>query len=102
MGFFFESCWTQSEQVKNDHCERRCRWFHLFFIDFSYFIFLPGSYLYQVPEISMHMVVSTIHVFSFFLLYDLLFLNTLPTLLEKIMFCEKKLYDNRPFAHFRL
>ena len=35
------------------------------------------------------MVVSTIHLFSFFLLYDLLFLNTLPTLLEKIMFCEK-------------
>jgi len=53
-------------------------------------------------SLCIYMVVSTIHVFSFFLLYDLLFLNTLPTLLEKIMFCEKKLYDNRPFAHVHL
>jgi hypothetical protein len=72
------------------------------FICFSLISVILFSYQDQVPEISMHMVVSTIHVFSFFLLYDLLFLNTLPTLLEKIMFCEKKLYDNRPFAHFRL
>ena len=38
----FQSCCTRSEQVKN---ERGCRWFHLFFIDFSYFIFQPGSSL---------------------------------------------------------
>jgi hypothetical protein len=28
-----ESCWTQSEQVKNRPFERGCRWFQLFFID---------------------------------------------------------------------
>jgi len=36
---FSESCWTWSEWVKSDHFERECRWFQLFFIDFSYFIF---------------------------------------------------------------
>ena len=30
---------TWSEQVKNGHFERGRRWFQLFFIDFSYFIF---------------------------------------------------------------
>jgi len=35
-----ESCWTQSEQVKNGPSERGCRWFQLFFIDFQLFNFL--------------------------------------------------------------
>jgi hypothetical protein len=35
-----ETCWTQSEQVKNGPFERVCRWFHLFFIDFELFYFL--------------------------------------------------------------
>jgi hypothetical protein len=29
--FFLESCWTWSEQAKNDHLERGCRWFQLFY-----------------------------------------------------------------------
>jgi hypothetical protein len=41
--FSSEKCFPkvagQSEQVKNDHFERGCRWFQLFVIDFSYFIF---------------------------------------------------------------
>jgi hypothetical protein len=43
-------CWTCSEEVKNGHIERGCRWFQLFFIDFSYFIFEPGSSLYYTRK----------------------------------------------------
>ena len=32
---FSESWWTQSEQDKNDHFGRGCRWFHLYFIGMS-------------------------------------------------------------------
>jgi hypothetical protein len=28
---FSKSCWTWSEQVKNDHFQRGCRWFQLFY-----------------------------------------------------------------------
>ena len=31
-----ESCWTQSEQVKNGPFESGCRWFQLIFIDFQF------------------------------------------------------------------
>ena len=37
---FSESCWTQSEQVKNNHFERGCRWFQQFPIDFQLYYFL--------------------------------------------------------------
>ena len=36
---FSKSCWTPLEQVKNDHFERGCRWFQLFFHWFSVILF---------------------------------------------------------------
>jgi len=40
-----KNCRTQSEQVKNDLFERGCRWFQLFTLIFSCFIFYPESSL---------------------------------------------------------
>jgi hypothetical protein len=37
--FLTQSSRTLSEQVKNDHFEKRCRWFQLFFIDCHFFLF---------------------------------------------------------------
>jgi hypothetical protein len=40
-----KNCRTRSEQVKNDLFERGCRWFQLFSLIFSCFIFYPESSL---------------------------------------------------------
>ena len=75
---------------KNDHFERGCKWFQLFFIDFSYFIFLTRI----IPEISTSIYFFFIKL-KFCLkifLFKLIFISSRRTIFEDWKYFKKLIF----------
>ena len=102
---FSESCWTRSEQVKNDHLESRCRWFSAIFHWFQLFYFqtrIIPEYIKGTSNLKKKMfMMQKVNLFSqwqfscvYILSKDMYYLYMLNTLIRKLLlFLCKKIRD---------